>query len=193
MAFLHDRRSCTNPSFQLTSQQITLGNLVPCFMWSLFTCSSINLQTSALSNPVLIIHPFYMTKLPNACLLHDNRNILNAQPVSHFFRGSSTRHTNAAHLLGYMHVNILESANVFCLYRLSFSDIQQHFRHKLHRCSLSAYVSTLSMPGVVATFIISSVLFRLELQSLLMPHNQHSIYLQDSRTDTLFYIQHCLI
>ena len=124
-------------------------------MWSLFTCSSINLQTSALSNPILIIRPFYMTKLPKACLLHDNRNILNAQSVSHFFRGSSTRHTNAAHLLGCMHVNILESANVSLPYNSTFDTAI--------RSSLSAYVSTLSMPRVLATLIISSILFRLEL------------------------------
>lgn len=60
---------------------MNLGNLVPCLTWSFSSCCTISLETYLLSNLVLLIQPFYMTKPPKATLPHDNRNFLDAQPI----------------------------------------------------------------------------------------------------------------
>ena len=101
--------------FQVQSSQIILHYLVPSLAWSSPSCGTVNHQTSTFANPVLCFHSFYVAKPPESHLPHDHRNVLYSQPISHFFRGSLLRQTDATHPSSHLHFCPLESAGVFYL------------------------------------------------------------------------------
>ena len=127
--------------FQVQSLQIVMHNLVLDLAWSSSSCSTINhkplhLQT-LFSVSILSKWPKHHSHI--CCMTTVMSQIPSQILISHFFRGSFLRQTNAAHPSSHLHFCLLESVGVFHLYcpyftaiehstpDTSFMDISFHF------------------------------------------------------------------